>query len=102
MDAPSSTATKAAILPRMGQFDLMTRILGCESDAARAELIDVAARTMSRARAGEPVGGQFVANTIATLRAHERALAARNLRPTFDALFEVVVVPVGAVGEVTE
>jgi hypothetical protein len=29
-------------------------------------------------------------------------LAARNLRPTFDELFEVLVVPVAAVGEVDE
>lgn len=75
----------------MDRLELMTRILGCETDTARAALIGITPRHWSRAREGH-VGSVFVANTIAALRQRERELVARNLRPTFDELFEVVMV----------
>lgn len=91
MHDANQPATQAVIRARMDRFDLMTRVLGCESDVDRAELIGVTDRTIRRARTNY-VSGAFVAATLAGLRAHERDLAARNLRPTFDDLFEVLVV----------
>jgi len=92
MQVRAEPDTQAVIQARMDQFDLMTRVIGCESDAARAELIGMSSRAIQRARTGF-VGGAFVANTITALREHERDLAARNLFPTFDSLFVVRVVP---------
>lgn len=97
MHVRSDTATQAVILARMDRFDLYTRVLGCETDVARGELIGMTDRAVRRARQGA-VGGVFVANTLAALRRFERELAACNLRVTFEELFEVVVVPVAEAG----
>jgi len=94
-------ATDSVIRARMDAFDLMTRVLGCESDVDRAELLNLTTKMIQRARKGY-VGSRFVARTLTGLRAFERELIKRNLRPTWDALFEAVVVPVGSIGEVTE
>ena len=75
----------------MARIDHLTRVLGCESDTARAALVGMSARQWSRARSGY-VGADFVANVIVALRAHEVELAARNLHVSLDELFEVVVV----------
>lgn len=91
MHVQSRDDTQAMIRARMDHLDLITRVLGCESDIDRGRLLDVSPKTISRARTGY-VGGVFVANVLASLRQHERALAARNLRASFDDLFEVVVV----------
>jgi hypothetical protein len=82
--------TQAVLRLRGDQFDLMTRILGCESDAARAELIGVNWRTVSRAKAGAKVGEVFIAQTIASLRRETDTLGRYGLKPTLDNLFEVV------------
>lgn len=74
----------------MDQIDLMTKAIGCETDAARADLTHMSARHWRRAREGQPIGVTFIANTLVALRQFERALARRRLRPTFDSLFEVV------------
>lgn len=92
------TDTVAVIQARMDRLDLMTRVLGCESDVARADLLGVSTKAIQRARSGY-VSGRFVAGAIAGLRAHERELVARNLHPTFDELFRVLVVPIGADGD---
>jgi len=76
----------------MDRIDLMTRVIGCESDTARAALTGISTRHWNRARSGH-VGAVFVANTIVALRKHERELAARNLKPSFDELFEIVIRP---------
>ena len=91
MHVPTDTATQAVIRARMDHIDLMTRVLGCESDVDRGRLFDMSSKTINRARSGY-VGGAFVASVIASLRQHERALAARNLRVAFEELFEVVVI----------
>lgn len=88
--------TKAVIRPRMDRIDLVTGALGCKTDVHRAAIFGLTDRTISRARGGDHVGAVFVANVLATLREYERALAAKNLRATFDELFEVVVIPIGA------
>jgi hypothetical protein len=96
MDAPDGHAIPgtwsqpdAKLQLRAEQFDLMTRVVGYASDAARARLLGVNERTMRRARQGI-IGEVFVAHTVAALRRHEDALAERNLYPTLDSLFEVV------------
>ena len=99
MHVPTRPVTRNVIRARMDRIDLMTRVLGCESDPERGRLLGLTDKTIRRAREGIFVGGIFVANTIAGLRAHERELAARNLRPVFDELFEVLVLPASAVGE---
>lgn len=80
---------QASLRLRVDRFELMTRILGCESDIARAELIGMSARSIQRARNGV-VGTTFAANTVAALREHADELAERNLTCGLDDLFEVV------------
>ena len=101
MHVRQDSDTQALIRARMDRLDLMTRVLGCESDTARAELTGMSTRHWRRARDGY-VGSVFIANTLVALRGRERELIARNLRPSFDELFEVVVVPRGGEGENTE
>lgn len=83
--------TQAVIRARMDRIDLCSQVVGCRSDVERGRLFGLSTRTLSRAREGW-VGTTFVANTLAALRSYERELAARNLRATFDELFEVVVI----------
>ena len=99
---PPDTATEAIIRADMDRIDLMTRVLGVTSDAARAELFGVSEKTVQRARAGTPVGSRFMAAVVTALREHERELAKYSLRPTLDTLFEVRVVAVGMSGEEPE
>lgn len=100
MHDATQSGTQAVIRARMDRFDLMTRVLGCESDLAREKLTGLDDRTIRRARTGY-VSGVFVAKALTSLRAYERELAARNLRPTFDELFEVLVVAVEDAAEET-
>lgn len=81
--------TRAVLRLREDKFDLMTRVLGCESDTARAALIGVTWRTVSRARRGR-VGEMFVAQTVASLRREGDRLGALGLKVSIDELFEVV------------
>jgi hypothetical protein len=67
----------------------MTRVLGCDSDEARARLIGVNAKTIYRARRGI-LGQDLIAQTLISLGDRRDELTAYNLSPTFDELFEVV------------
>lgn len=80
---------QAVLRLRVDRFDLMTRILGCETELARAELIGMDYRSIWRARNGA-VGTTFAANTVAALREHSAELAKYNLSVGLDELFEVV------------
>lgn len=86
----------AALRLRQARFDLITRILGCESDTARAELIGMSARTIDRARRGM-FGVDFIANTYAAFKRHEDTLAQLNITVSLDDLFEVADAAVEAV-----
>lgn len=77
------------------RFTVMTRVLGIESDTARAAFIGVNPRTISRARDGV-IGEEFIARALSALRRREKALAKFGLQPTFDDLFVVIDVPVEA------
>lgn len=86
--------TQAVIRPRMDRIDQMTKAIGCKSDPHRAILLGLSERTISRARTGRGIGADFIASTLAALREHERLLVANGMRPVFDELFEVVIVPI--------
>lgn len=100
-DAPIDRDTSATIRIRKDRFDLMTRIAGAPTPAARAALIGVDRKTIRRALAGS-VGEVFMANTVTALRRHSVTLAANGLAPTLDELFEVVAVEVVPVESKTE
>lgn len=85
----TATVRRAGIRLKSDRFDLMTRIVGCESDEARARLLGVSVKTIWRARRGT-LGVDFIAQTLFALGCHYGELAARNLLPCFDELFEVV------------
>lgn len=78
------------------RFTVMTRVLGIESDTARANFVGVNPRTISRAREGV-IGEEFIARTLSALRRREKTLAKFGLQPTFDDLFIVIDVPAPAV-----
>lgn len=79
---------RAEVWLRHDRFRLMTDLLGCNTDAERAELIDLSERQLSRSR-HRRVGETFIANTLAGLGRHERVLRRHQLRPVFEELFEV-------------
>ena len=79
---------KAEIWLRLERFILMTELLGCKTDAERAELIDVSERHMSRARSRR-VGETVIAKTLVGLGRHEGELRRHQLIPTFEELFEI-------------
>lgn len=70
-------------------FHLMTRILGCESDAARGALIHMDPKSVGRARHGI-IGRDFIANALFFLGRKRDVLAEFGLDPTFESLFEIV------------
>lgn len=77
------------------RFTTMTRMLGMESDTARAAFIGVSPRTISRARDGI-IGEEFIGRTLSALRRNEKRLAKYGVTTTFDDLFVVIDVPVAA------
>lgn len=85
---------RGAIRLKTDRFDLITRVLGCDSDEARARLINVSAKTIYRAKRGS-LGQELIAQTLITLGDRRDELAAYNLVPSFDELFEVVEVNPG-------
>jgi hypothetical protein len=80
---------RGAIRLKADRFDLMTKILGLNTDEARARFIDVNAKTLYRARHGS-LGHELIAQTLISLRDRREELAVYNLTPSFDELFEVV------------
>lgn len=79
---------EAEIWLRLDRFTLMTEVLGCKTDAERAELIDVSERHFSRI-ATRRVGETVIAKTLVGLGRHERDLRRHQLVPTFEELFEI-------------
>jgi hypothetical protein len=65
------------------------RVLGCDSDEDRARLISVSVKTIYRTRRGV-LGHDFITQTLINLQGRRDELAACNLSPTFDELFEIV------------
>ena len=87
MDA-ETPGTRAGILLREEPFDLVTRVLGCKSEQARAQLLHVDPKTVYRARRGV-VGEEFIAKTLTVMKANEGRLAAIGIEPIFESVFEV-------------
>jgi hypothetical protein len=92
-DAPDERELQASICLKVKNdetmFDLMTRILGCESDNARGALIRMDRKSVQRARQGV-IGEIFIANALYWLGTKRDILAEFNLDPVFETVFEVV------------
>lgn len=86
--SPPESGTRAGVLLRSDRFDLMTRVLGCESDLARSRFLHLDPKTLWSARQGR-VGEKFIAQVLAVLARHEEQLGQLGLKPTFEELFEV-------------
>lgn len=88
MDAREVPGTRAGVFLRDDNFDLITRVLGCESDAARARLLDVDPKTIWRARRGV-IGEELIAKTLDTMRRNADRLAELGLSVSFETVFAV-------------
>ena len=86
---PRALASQVKIRLRQERFNLITRILGCGSEAARARLFGVDYKTISRVRSGS-IGEQFIAQAMAVLQHHAVDLAKVGISTRFEELFEVV------------
>lgn len=78
--------TRAGVLLRDERFSLITRLLGCESDAARARLLDVDPKTIYRARNGV-IGEELIAKTLDMLQRHTEQLAQYGITASFEEVF---------------
>lgn len=83
------SGTDAGVFLVGERFDLITKALGCDSDMARARLLDVDPKTIYRVRRGQVVGEDFIARAIAVMRQRAAELEAIGVRPAFEAMFEV-------------
>lgn len=82
--------TDAGVFLNEERFDRITRALGCDSDAARARLLEVDPKTIYRARRGQhQINEDFIARAIAIMRQHAAELEAIDIKPSFEAMFEV-------------
>src|SRR5262245_24110307 len=86
---------RAVIRLRVDRFNLMTSVLGMQSDLAQADLLGVNPKTVYRAKLGN-FGHDFIAQTLVSLGDRRDELGKLNLCPTFDELFEVVDTTTGA------
>lgn len=87
MDA-RSPGTRAKVLLKSEAFDRITLALGCETEGARARLLDVDPKTVYRARRGI-VGEEFIAKTLSTMKANRSRLAKVDISPTFESVFQL-------------
>lgn len=84
-DAPDM---RAGIVLRDDRFDVITRILGCKTELARAALLDVDPKTVYRARRGV-IGEEFIAKTLSVMKRNEDLLKEIGIEPKFEAVFEL-------------
>jgi hypothetical protein len=88
-DARDKPGTHAGVLLKEDRFDLITRILGCESDVARSRLLEMDPKTIYRARRGGVVGEEFIARVLHAMQRHSEQLAELGITPTFEEVFKV-------------
>lgn len=89
--APLDRDTDVTVRLRVDRFELMTRVIGYASTAARARLIGVDRKTLRLVVTGEIAPGEaFIGKTVAALRRHSDVLTSCGLTPSLDELFEVV------------
>ncbi|WP_223874050.1 hypothetical protein [Salinispora vitiensis] len=81
--------TRPHVRLRLDRFDLYTRIVGATSDQARARLLGIASRTITRLRRDQHAGEAVIAATLAALQHHSEALGQLGLSVSFEDLFEV-------------
>lgn len=92
INAREQSGTNVGVRLRSDRFDLITRVLGCGSDTARARLLGLDPKTIWSARRGQ-IGAAFIAKTLYTLDSHRAQLAEVSITPTFEELFEVTTDP---------
>lgn len=67
------------------------KLLGCNTERARADLFGVTTRTLHRLREDTYRPGEvFLSQSVEALRPHSATLARHGIKPTLDGLFEVV------------
>lgn len=88
MHAREVSGIDAGVFLNSERFDLITRAIGCDSEASRARLLDVDPKTIYRARRGQ-VGEDFIARAVAVMRDHATELEAIGIKPAFEAMFEI-------------
>lgn len=80
--------TRARVLLREEQFDLITRAMGCTSEAGRARLLEVDPKTIYRARHGV-LGEEFIAKVLDAMERHQSKLAELGFTAGFGEVFEL-------------
>jgi hypothetical protein len=90
-----ATDARAVIVVRYQRYALMWAALGLTKDQEIATKAGYSTRSIIRARAGEPMGSVFIANTLHTLGRYAKKLGQYGLTPSFDDLFAVVDAPAG-------
>lgn len=81
--------TRAGVLLKEDRFDLITRILGCESDLARSRLLEMDPKTIYRARKGGVVGEEFIARVLHAMQRNSEQLGELGISPTFEEVFKI-------------
>ncbi|NIL59714.1 hypothetical protein [Salinispora arenicola] len=84
-----SEVARPHIRLRLDRFDLYTRIVGATSDQARARLLGLASRTITRLRRDQHAGEAVIAATLTALQHHSEMLSQLGLSVRFEDLFEV-------------
>lgn len=87
MDVATQDARVGVFLRDVKRFDLIMRLLDHTSDRDVARLIGMTDRTVNRARAGDGVGGMFIAAVLIALAPHADALAVYDLGVAFEDVF---------------
>lgn len=89
--SPLQAGARTWIVLKWDRFALVTGLLGCETDVARADLFDFDNKTIRNLRQGGPVGDKTVAKILTVLRANAARLDAQGIATDFDEFFDVVV-----------
>jgi hypothetical protein len=85
------TGTRPRLQLKWESFVLLTTALGCDTDAARARLLDFDNKTIRNLRAGGPASDKTVAKVLAVAQANAEIIATHGLTPAFASFFEVIV-----------
>lgn len=69
-------------------FLLAMYVIGLENNAQRGRLLRMSARAVANAIEGNPVGGDFIGNTVTRLRRYTKQLKRVGLAVSMDTFFE--------------
>lgn len=88
MQVQTRTDTTPKVRLRQERYEAWSRLLGLNTDTARAEFFGYDERTIRRARAGR-LGANFIARTVFGFRTRLADLAPYGIDPALDELFTV-------------